>query len=69
MSSAGMGAALWFVLPTMTPSLAGGELERALALAALVVGGLFLYGALAWAAGAARYADVTSLRRSPGPGA
>ena len=52
-----MGAALWFVLPTMTPPLAGGELERALALAALVVGGRFLY------------ADVTSLRRSPGPGA
>ena len=69
LASAGMGAALWFVLPTMTPPLAGGELERALALAALVVGGLFLYGALAWVAGAARYADVISLRRSPGPGA
>ena len=64
-----MGVTLWFALPILTRPLAGGELERALALAALVVGGLFLYGALAWAAGAARYADVTSLRRSPGPGA
>ena len=69
LASTGMGAALWFALPTLMPRLLGSELERALALAALVVGGLFLYGALAWVAGAARYADVSSLRRSPGPGA
>ena len=69
LASTGMGAARWFALPTLMPRLLGSELERALALAALVVGGLFLYGALAWVAGAARYADVSSLRRSPGPGA
>ena len=62
LASAGMGATLYFGMAELTPWLAGGEIERAAALAALVTAGLICFALLAQLSGAARLSDVRSLR-------
>lgn len=69
LASAGLGAALAWALPYAEPALAGGEVSRAGALCALVAGGLAVFGALAALTGAAKPADLRTLRRpAPAPG-
>jgi len=68
LASAGMTAALALAL-ALTPlggALAGSMVERGAALAALVVGGMAVFGALVWVTGAARPRDLKSLYRGPG---
>lgn len=61
-----MALGLWGGAHLLSTPLAGGEVWRAGALAALVVGGLVLYGAAAWLFGAARPADLKALLRRGG---
>ncbi|MBF0374898.1 MAG: murein biosynthesis integral membrane protein MurJ [Alphaproteobacteria bacterium] len=63
LSSAAMGGALWAASRYMAPLWAGGAAERALGLAALVVGGLALFAALAQLSGAARVSDLKGMMR------
>jgi putative peptidoglycan lipid II flippase len=62
-SSIGMVAVLVFAMDGLAPWLAGGELERSLALLALVACGLAAFALLSQLSGAARIADIKSLRR------
>ncbi len=61
-----MALGLWGGVHLLATPLAGGEVWRASALAALVVGGLVLYGAAAALFGAARPADLKALLRRGG---
>ena len=61
-----MALGLWGGAHLLATPLAGGEVWRAGALAALVVGGLVLYGAAASLLGAARPADLKALLRRGG---
>jgi len=64
LASTGMSMALYFATAKLAPWLSSGvELERAFALAALVVGGLTSFAALALISGAAEQSDVNNLRR------
>ncbi len=63
LASLGMGAALVYALPPLTPWLGGGELPRALTLAALVGLGLLCFALLAQITGAARLSDLRGLKR------
>ena len=58
-----MTAALALALTPLGGALAGSMTERIAALAALVVGGMAMFGALGWVAGAARPQDLKSLYR------
>jgi putative peptidoglycan lipid II flippase len=59
-----MGAALWVVARELESALAGPFLLKLLALAALILGGMALYGGVALAIGAVSLADLRrSLRR------
>ena len=58
-----MAAALYGGAHLLAPGLAGGEATRALTLAALVAGGLVLFGLLAQITGAAHWRDLKGLRR------
>ena len=61
-----MALGLWGGAQLLATPLAGGEVWRAGALAALVVGGLLLYGTAASLFGAARPADLKALLRRGG---
>jgi putative peptidoglycan lipid II flippase len=64
LASAGMSVALYFAAAKLAPWLDSGvELERAFALATLVVTGLTSFAVLALISGAARQNDVKSLHR------
>lgn len=63
LASVAMGLALYFAAPFLTAALAGGEIERAAALAGLVGCGAALFGLLAWGFGAAKPADLRGLKR------
>ena len=63
LASAGMTAALALALTPLGGALAGSMTERIAALAALVVGGMAMFGALGWVTGAARPQDLKSLYR------
>ena len=63
LASAGMTAALALALTPLGGALAGSMTERIAALAALVVGGMAMFGALSWFTGAARPQDLKSLYR------
>jgi putative peptidoglycan lipid II flippase len=63
LASAGMGGALWFILPKAQPYLIGGAVEKTAALALLVFGGILLFLGLAQLLGAASYRDIKNLRR------
>jgi len=65
-ASFGMGVALYFALPMLGQGLIGPTVDRALALAVLVVGGMVVYGGLVLAFGAARPSDLKSLYRGGG---
>ncbi len=70
LASAGMGAVLWLGAAWLAPFLAGPLLVKSMALAALVGGGLALYGLLALALGAVRAGELRDrLRRGGGPAA
>ncbi len=62
-ASVGMAGGLWLAMRGLGEALAGPPAERIVALAALVIGGLVLYGVLAVAFGAARPADLRQLLR------
>ena len=65
-ASVGMAVALYYGAVYLAGSLAGGEVERAIALAILVAGGLGVFALLAQITGAARLGDVKSiLKRAP----
>ncbi len=66
LASAGMTAALALALTPLGGALAGSMTERIAALAALVVGGMAVFGALGWVTGAARTQDLKSLYRGAG---
>ncbi|MEE9317767.1 MAG: lipid II flippase MurJ, partial [Rhodospirillales bacterium] len=66
LASAGMTAALALALTPLGGALAGSMTERTAALAALVVGGMAVFGALGWVTGAARPQDLKSLYRGAG---
>ena len=66
LASAGMTAALALALTPLGGALTGPLVERIAALAALVVGGLAVFGALVWVTGAARPQDLKSLYRGAG---
>ena len=63
LASAGMTAALALALTPLGGALAGSMTERIAALAALVVGGMAMFGALGWVTGAARPQDLKSFYR------
>ena len=63
LASAGVTAGLSLVLTPLGGALAGTITERIAALAALVVGGMAMFGALCWVTGAARPQDLTRLYR------
>ncbi|HIE20357.1 MAG TPA: lipid II flippase MurJ, partial [Rhodospirillales bacterium] len=63
LASAGMTATLALALTPLGGALAGSMTERIAALAALVVGGMAMFGALSWVTGAARPQDLKSLYR------
>jgi putative peptidoglycan lipid II flippase len=63
LAAAVLGVALWFGIKPLEPYLAGGELVRALALGALVTGGLGLYLVLVIATGAMPLADLKRFLR------
>ena len=64
LASAGMGLALWFGARALAPALSGGSFERVAALAALVIGGLVIYGLLARVLGVVSGAELkTALSR------
>jgi putative peptidoglycan lipid II flippase len=63
LASAGMTAALALALTPLGGALAGSMTERIAALAALVVGGMAMFGALGWVTGVARPQDLKSLYR------
>ena len=64
-ASLGMGAALFYAAPLAAPFLSGGLWAQIAGLAALVVGGMVLYGILVQITGAARVSDLkASLGRS-----
>ena len=66
MASIGMAVVLYFSSGYLAAYLAGGEIERGLALAILVAGGLATFALLAQITGAARLADVKSIfKRAP----
>lgn len=62
-ASAGMAVVLYFTMTALAPWLAGGEFERALALLALILGGLASFALLAQISGAATMGDIKNLRR------
>jgi len=62
-AAAGMAAGLWLARLGLADALAGPSASRIAALAALVAGGLVLYGGLAVAFGAARPAELKRLLR------
>ena len=64
LASAGMTATLALALTPLGGALAGSMTERIAALAALVVGGMAMFGALGWVTGAARPQDLKSLYRA-----
>jgi putative peptidoglycan lipid II flippase len=67
-ASIGMGGALWFADGYLAPALDGPLHLRVAALAALVAGGLAVYGALALLLGAVRLGELKDrLRRRPNP--
>ena len=55
-----MGAALWFAGPLLDPFMAGGLVERTLALAALCGGGALIYGLASLGFGAYRISELKS---------
>ncbi len=63
-ASIGMAAALYFGVVYLAGSLAGGEVERAGALAILVVCGLIVFALLAQISGAARLGEIKSMLKS-----
>jgi putative peptidoglycan lipid II flippase len=63
LASIGMATGLYVAMPGLAPWLAGAELERGLALFALIAGGLACFAVLAHLSGAARLGDIKSLRR------
>lgn len=63
LAAAVLGVALWFGIKPLEPYLADGELVRALALGALVTGGLGLYLVLVIATGAMPLADLKRFLR------
>jgi putative peptidoglycan lipid II flippase len=65
LASAGMGAGLFGLALVLAPWLSGGAELRVAALAALVAGGLALFGLLAQVSGAAHLRDLRGLRRAP----
>ena len=58
-----MAGVLYLAMAQLAPWLDGNILERAVALAALVAGGLLSFALLAQVSGAARLEDIKSLRR------
>ncbi len=60
-ASAGMGLALYLATGLAADMLAGGELERAVALGLLVAGGLAAFAALAQLSGAARLGELKGM--------
>lgn len=66
LASAGMGAALWAAQRALAPWLDGPAYERIAALAALVAGGLVVYGALALLLRAADPAELRAVLRRRG---
>jgi len=69
LAAAGMALVLYLALGPMEAPLGGRTWERAAALAALVTGGLVVFGGLVLALGAARIGDLKSLYRGGGPAA
>jgi len=63
LASVGMAVALYFVMTALAPRFAGAELERGGALFVLIASGLACFAILAQISGAARFADIKSLRR------
>jgi putative peptidoglycan lipid II flippase len=63
LAALGMAGVLWLGMRGLAPQLAGGAVDRALALAALVAAGLVVYAVLALALGAAGRADLKRLLR------
>lgn len=64
LASFGMGVVLYVALVPLSGWLAGGEVDRALALGALVAGGLMCFAVLAHISGAAGLGDLKGLKRS-----
>jgi len=58
-----MGAAIWFLAPYANPWLTRSLLERGLALAVLVGGGVAVYGASCFLTGAFALRDLKTLLR------
>jgi len=62
-ATAAMSAALWFLMPTMTSRYRGNILERVWSLSILVLGGMIVFFAVAWLAGALDKDLMAQLRR------
>jgi len=58
-----MGAALWFMQSLLADRFAGSAVDQVLGLGALVVGGGFVYSAVAWAIGGINRDDILILLR------
>jgi putative peptidoglycan lipid II flippase len=63
LATAGLGLGLWFAVGWLAEPLAGSAAERIATLAAVVVGGLALYAALAHVFGAIKFAEIRALAR------
>jgi len=67
LTTALMSVALWAGARALAAPLAGGDPERPLALAALVIGGVVVYGAVAQVSGAARLGEIKAMLRRGAP--
>jgi len=61
-----MSAALWAGAVALAAPLAGGDSERPLAMVALVIGGVVVYGVTAQVSGAARLGEIKAMLRRGG---
>jgi putative peptidoglycan lipid II flippase len=63
LAAAAMAAALWFAVPLFGDAYTGTAIERIVAVAALCVGGIIVYGTAAWLLGVVNAETIGQLRR------